>query len=224
MNSKYLKDDTVNSVLAIDRDRSNELLELVGLDPARHADRYPSALSGGERQRVGGARALAADPPVLLMDEPFGAVDPIVRGRLQDQFLRIQAELKKTIVFVTHDIDEAIKMADRIAILNKGGIVEQYASAPGGDGHGGQAPSLAPRGPVRRRLRPGLPPRPARSTDQGDRQEQEERQPRKPRTLQLSQAYARSIGAIRCFAMGPRERGIRTLAPRPQFYFHPWAR
>ncbi|CAN5869036.1 hypothetical protein BH23ACT12_BH23ACT12_03690 [soil metagenome] len=88
--------------------------------------RYPSELSGGQRQRVGVARALAADPPVMLMDEPFGAVDPIVRARLQDQFLDIQDRLKKTIVFVTHDIDEAIKMADRIAILNVGGILEQY--------------------------------------------------------------------------------------------------
>ena len=90
--------------------------------------RYPSELSGGQRQRVGVARALAADPPVMLMDEPFGAVDPIVRARLQDQFLDIQNRLKKTIVFVTHDIDEAIKMADRIAILNVGGVLEQYAS------------------------------------------------------------------------------------------------
>jgi osmoprotectant transport system ATP-binding protein len=90
-------------------------------------DRYPAELSGGQRQRVGVARALAVDPPVMLMDEPFGAVDPIIRGRLQDQFLEIQEHLKKTILFVTHDIDEAIKMADRIAILNIGGILEQYA-------------------------------------------------------------------------------------------------
>ena len=89
--------------------------------------RYPSELSGGQRQRAGVARALAADPPVMLMDEPFAAVDPVVRARLQDQFLEIQRRLRKTIVFVTHDIDEAIKMADRIAILNVGGIVEQYA-------------------------------------------------------------------------------------------------
>ena len=89
--------------------------------------RYPGELSGGQRQRVGVARALAVDPPVMLMDEPFAAVDPIVRARLQDQFLDIQDRLKKTIVFVTHDIDEAIKMADRIAILNKGGVIEQYA-------------------------------------------------------------------------------------------------
>ena len=90
-------------------------------------DRYPSELSGGQRQRVGVARALAVNPPVMLMDEPFAAVDPIVRARLQDQFLDIQRRLRKTIVFVTHDIDEAIKMADRIAILNVGGILEQFA-------------------------------------------------------------------------------------------------
>ncbi|MFP5299088.1 MAG: ATP-binding cassette domain-containing protein, partial [Actinomycetota bacterium] len=89
--------------------------------------RYPSELSGGQRQRVGVARALAVDPPVMLMDEPFGAVDPIVRERLQDQFLELQKELRKTIVFVTHDIDEAIKMADRIAILDKGAAIQQYA-------------------------------------------------------------------------------------------------
>ena len=89
--------------------------------------RYPAELSGGQRQRVGVARALAVDPPIMLMDEPFAAVDPIVRGRLQDQFLEIQRRLRKTIVFVTHDIDEAIKMADRIAILNRGGRVEQFA-------------------------------------------------------------------------------------------------
>jgi osmoprotectant transport system ATP-binding protein len=89
-------------------------------------DRYPAELSGGQRQRVGVARALAVDPPVMLMDEPFGAVDPIVRGHLQEQFLEIQQKLRKTIVFVTHDIDEAIKIADRIAILNIGGVIEQY--------------------------------------------------------------------------------------------------
>ena len=109
--------------------RVRELADMLDLDPDLLA-RYPHALSGGQRQRVGVARALAVDPPVMLMDEPFGAVDPIVRHRLQDQFLAIQAELRKTIVFVTHDVDEALKMADRIAILNKGGIVEQYA-APG---------------------------------------------------------------------------------------------
>jgi osmoprotectant transport system ATP-binding protein len=108
------------------RDRSNELLELVGLDPARHADRYPSALSGGERQRVGVARALAADPPVLLMDEPFGAVDPIVRERLQNELLHLQEQLAKTILFVTHDIDEAIKMGDLVAVMQVGGRLAQF--------------------------------------------------------------------------------------------------
>ncbi len=108
------------------RDRVEELLDLVGLDPASYRDRYPSELSGGERQRVGVARALAADPPVMLMDEPFGAVDPIRRERLQNEFLRLQAKVRKTIVFVTHDVDEAIKMADRIAILQRGGILAQY--------------------------------------------------------------------------------------------------
>jgi osmoprotectant transport system ATP-binding protein len=106
--------------------RIRELVSIFELDQEL-LERYPAELSGGQRQRVGVARALAVDPPVMLMDEPFAAVDPIVRGRLQDQFLDIQHRLKKTIVFVTHDIDEAIKMADRIAILNIGGIVEQYA-------------------------------------------------------------------------------------------------
>jgi osmoprotectant transport system ATP-binding protein len=109
------------------KSRVKELAELLELKPEL-LSRYPSELSGGQRQRVGVARALAADPPVMLMDEPFGAVDPIVRARLQDQFLDIQDRLKKTIVFVTHDIDEAIKMADRIAILNVGGVLEQYDS------------------------------------------------------------------------------------------------
>jgi osmoprotectant transport system ATP-binding protein len=108
------------------RERVDELAALLELDPELMG-RYPSELSGGQRQRAGVARALAADPPVMLMDEPFAAVDPVVRARLQDQFLEIQRRLRKTIVFVTHDIDEAIKMADRIAILNVGGIVEQYA-------------------------------------------------------------------------------------------------
>jgi len=107
------------------RARIDELVGIFDLDP-EFLDRYPAELSGGQRQRVGVARALAADPPVMLMDEPFAAVDPIVRARLQDQFLDIQRGLKKTIVFVTHDIDEAIKMADRIAILNRGASVEQY--------------------------------------------------------------------------------------------------
>jgi osmoprotectant transport system ATP-binding protein len=108
------------------RDRVDELLELVGLSPEEYRDRYPAELSGGQQQRVGVARALAADPPIMLMDEPFGAVDPITRERLQDEFLRIQENIKKTIVFVTHDIDEAIKMGDRIAILKHGGVLAQY--------------------------------------------------------------------------------------------------
>jgi osmoprotectant transport system ATP-binding protein len=107
--------------------RVDELMEIFGLDPELK-QRYPSELSGGQRQRVGVARALAVDPPVMLMDEPFAAVDPIVRARLQEQFLDIQRRLQKTIVFVTHDIDEAIKMADRIAIMNLGGVVEQFAT------------------------------------------------------------------------------------------------
>ena len=109
------------------RERVEELLELIGL-PGDFVDRYPSQLSGGQRQRVGVARALAADPPLMLMDEPFGAIDPINRERLQNEFLRLQAELRKTIVFVTHDIDEAIKMGDRIAILKEGGRLAQFAS------------------------------------------------------------------------------------------------
>jgi osmoprotectant transport system ATP-binding protein len=108
------------------RARVDELLDLVGLDPARYRDRYPKEMSGGQRQRVGVARAMAADPPVMLMDEPFGATDPITRERLQNEFLRIQEDIRKTIVFVTHDIDEAIKMGDRIAILQEGSRVAQY--------------------------------------------------------------------------------------------------
>ncbi|MGI4779389.1 MAG: ABC transporter ATP-binding protein [Janthinobacterium lividum] len=109
------------------RARVEELLVLVGLPPQHYRDRYPRELSGGQRQRVGVARALAADPPVMLMDEPFGAIDPINRAMLQDEFLRILRKLKKTIVFVTHDIDEALKMGDRIAILRDGKVV-QYAA------------------------------------------------------------------------------------------------
>jgi len=109
------------------RARSAELLELIGLDPEL-GDRYPSQLSGGQQQRVGVARALAADPLVMLMDEPFGAIDPINRERLQNEFLRLQAEIQKTVLFVTHDIDEAIKMGDRIAVMREGGRVEQYAT------------------------------------------------------------------------------------------------
>lgn len=107
--------------------RVAELIETVGLEPEL-ARRYPSELSGGQQQRVGVARALAADPPVLLMDEPFGAVDPIVRSRLQSELLDLQKTLRKTIVFVTHDIDEAVRLGDRIALLNVGGILEQYSS------------------------------------------------------------------------------------------------
>ena len=109
------------------RARSAELLELVGLDPEL-GDRYPAQLSGGQQQRVGVARALAADPLVMLMDEPFGAIDPINRERLQNEFLRLQAEIRKTVLFVTHDIDEAIKMGDRIAVMREGGRVAQYAT------------------------------------------------------------------------------------------------
>jgi osmoprotectant transport system ATP-binding protein len=120
---------TVPRLLGWDADRTrrrtDELLDLVGLEPATYRDRYPKELSGGQAQRVGVARALAADPPVMLMDEPFGAVDPITRDRLQNEFLRLQAEVQKTIVFVTHDIDEAVKMGDRIAILRERSIVAQ---------------------------------------------------------------------------------------------------
>ncbi|NNF10342.1 MAG: ATP-binding cassette domain-containing protein [Acidimicrobiia bacterium] len=122
---------TVPALLGWEKDRINqrvdELIVLVGLTPEMKT-RYPAELSGGQQQRVGVARALAADPPVLLMDEPFGAVDPIVRGRLQEELLDLQRRVHKTIVFVTHDIDEAIKLGDRVAILNVGGILEQYAS------------------------------------------------------------------------------------------------
>jgi osmoprotectant transport system ATP-binding protein len=109
------------------RARTTELLELIGLDPEL-GERYPAQLSGGQQQRVGVARALAADPLVMLMDEPFGAIDPINRERLQNEFLRLQAEIRKTVLFVTHDIDEAIKMGDRIAVMRKGGRVAQYAT------------------------------------------------------------------------------------------------
>ncbi len=106
--------------------RVDELLDLVNLEPAQYRNRYPRELSGGQQQRVGVARALAGDPPVLLMDEPFGAVDPITRQRLQDELLRLQEELRKTIVFVTHDFDEAVKLGDRIAILKQGSAIVQY--------------------------------------------------------------------------------------------------
>jgi len=122
---------TVPNLLNWDKDRTSArvktLLELIGLDPEL-GDRYPSQLSGGQQQRVGVARALAVDPPVMLMDEPFGAIDPINRSRLQNEFLRLQAELRKTILFVTHDVDEAIKMGDKIAVMRKGGEVAQFAT------------------------------------------------------------------------------------------------
>ena len=113
------------------RERSDELLDLVDLPAVDYRDRFPAQLSGGERQRVGLARALAADPPVMLMDEPFGALDPITRARLQHELLRIQHELHKTIIFVTHDIDEAILLGDRIAILREGGVLAQYDTPEG---------------------------------------------------------------------------------------------
>ena len=122
---------TVPQLLGWPKDRTSarvaELLELIGLDP-EIADRYPAQLSGGQQQRVGVARALAGDPLVMLMDEPFGAIDPINRERLQNEFLRLQAEIRKTVLFVTHDIDEAIKMGDRIAVMREGGRVAQYAT------------------------------------------------------------------------------------------------
>ncbi len=121
---------TVPKLLGWDRkritERVDELMEMVGLDPSVYRDRYPKELSGGQAQRVGVARALGGDPAVLLMDEPFGAIDPITRDRLQNEFLRLQAELRKTIVFVTHDIDEAIKMGDRIAILRDHSRIAQF--------------------------------------------------------------------------------------------------
>src|SRR5207249_11881295 len=106
--------------------RVEELLDLVGLPHQTYAKRLPAELSGGERQRVGVARALGADSPILLMDEPFGAIDPIARDRLQDELLRLQRVVRKTIVFVTHDIDEAVKLGDRIALMSRGGALEQY--------------------------------------------------------------------------------------------------
>ncbi len=106
--------------------RVDEMLTVVGLDPGDYRGRYPRELSGGQQQRVGVARALAADPPIMLMDEPFGAVDPITRGRLQDEFLSLQQTLKKTIVFVTHDFDEALKLGDRIAVLRERSVIAQY--------------------------------------------------------------------------------------------------
>ena len=145
---------TVPGLLGWDRERARaraaELLELIGLDPEL-GDRYPAQLSGGQQQRVGVARALAANPGVMLMDEPFGAVDPINRERLQNEFLRLQAELRKTILFVTHDIDEAIKMGDRIAIL-QGGRPPGPVRDPGraADGAGRRASSRTSSAPTGR--------------------------------------------------------------------------
>jgi osmoprotectant transport system ATP-binding protein len=110
------------------RDRVDDLLDLVGLDHSRYGRRWPHELSGGQRQRVGFARALGADPPVLLMDEPFGAIDPITRHRLQEEFSNLQQRLRKTVVLVTHDLDEAVRLGDRIALLAQGGHLEQYAT------------------------------------------------------------------------------------------------
>jgi len=107
-------------------ERVDEMLTVVGLDPSEYRKRYPRQLSGGQQQRVGVARALAADPPIMLMDEPFGAVDPITRGSLQDEFLSLQDQIRKTIVFVTHDFDEALKLGDRIAVLREGSKIAQY--------------------------------------------------------------------------------------------------
>ncbi|MFB7996894.1 ABC transporter ATP-binding protein [Streptomyces sp. NPDC056002] len=123
---------TVPQVLGWNRsrtaDRVRELLELVGLPHKEYADRYPAQLSGGQRQRVGIARALAADPPIMLMDEPFGALDPVTREHMQDEFLRLHEQVRKTTLFVSHDIDEAVRMGDRVAILAKGGRLLQYDS------------------------------------------------------------------------------------------------
>jgi osmoprotectant transport system ATP-binding protein len=121
---------TVPKLLNWDKDRIaarvDELLRTVGMDPDDYRSRYPKELSGGQRQRIGVARAMSADPDVMLMDEPFGAIDPITRDRLQNEFLRLQSEIKKTIIFVTHDIDEAIKMGDRIAILKEHSRIAQF--------------------------------------------------------------------------------------------------
>ena len=123
---------TVPRLLGWDRrrvdSRVDELLDLVGLEPATYRHRRPDELSGGQRQRVGVARALAADPPILLMDEPFGAVDPVTRAMLQTEFLRLQQQLRRTVVLVTHDIDEALRLGDRLAVLATGGRLEQYGS------------------------------------------------------------------------------------------------
>ena len=158
------RDDRAAAATASRRPRRasgpSELLDLVGLDPATYADRYPHQLSGGQRQRVGVARALAADPPVLLMDEPFGAVDPVVRVRLQDEFLRLQRELGKTVVLVTHDIDEAVQMGDRVAVFAAG----RPARAVRHPGRAARPPGRR----LRRRLR-GRHPRPAPADGHPDR-------------------------------------------------------
>ena len=125
------------------RTRAAELLELVGPRRRRTRSAIPAQLSGGQRQRVGLARALAADPPLMLMDEPFGALDPITRDRLQDEFLRLHEEVRKTVIFVTHDIDEAIKLGDRIAILREGGVLAQYDTP---DGSSRTRPTTSSRG------------------------------------------------------------------------------
>lgn len=126
---------TVPRLLGWDRERIrrrvDELLDLVGLEPAKYRDRYPHQLSGGQRQRVGFARALGVDPPILLMDEPFGAVDRITRERLQAEFIRIQREVRKTVVFVTHDIDEAVRVGDRICLLAEQAQIAQYDTPAG---------------------------------------------------------------------------------------------
>ena len=123
---------TVPRLLGWDRARTRarvtELLDLVGLDPGIYAKRWPHELSGGQRQRVGVARALGADPPLLLMDEPFGAIDPVTRHRLQDEFLDLQQRVRKTVVLVTHDLEEAVRLGDQIALLSQGGKLEQYAT------------------------------------------------------------------------------------------------
>ena len=115
------------------------MLELVGLDPAVYTGRYPNELSGGQAQRVGVARALAGDPPVLLMDEPFGAVDPIARDRLQQEFLDLQEKLHKTVMFVTHDVDEAVRLGNRIAVVSQGGLLQRVRHA----GRGPRSPGHA---------------------------------------------------------------------------------
>ena len=151
--------------------RIEELLDLVGLDPAVYRDRYPHELSGGQQQRVGVARALGADPPVLLMDEPFGAIDPVTRVRLQEELVAIQAGVRKTIVFVTHDIEEAVKLGDRIVILAEDGTLAQVGDA----GRPAVAPGVRVRRGLRRRgpwsqaaRRDGDPPRRASSRHPGD--------------------------------------------------------